>query len=169
MEFENPLLCSILRKSCTPPLLIKGISLNIACMNKNHAPLTYKAITRQIEISVRPLFLEDQSVPDEDIYVWAYTVRIDNKGGETVQLLTRHWHITNARGERYDVEGDGVVGETPLLEPGDHFEYTSGTPLATPSGLMHGTYTMENERGERFDVTIPAFSLDSPYQPVRLN
>lgn len=129
----------------------------------------YTATTRQIRVSVRPTYLEDQSAPVDNHFVWAYNVTIENLGAETVQLLSRHWRITDARGEQHEVRGPGVIGEQPVLEPGDTYEYTSGTPLATPSGIMGGTYQMENERGEAFDIEIPAFSLDSPYQPVRLN
>src|SRR5262249_51501201 len=98
-----------------------------------------------------------------------YHVKIENMGSETVQLRSRYWRITDSKGEVHEVRGPGVVGEQPTLEPGDYFEYTSGTPLATPSGIMTGTYQMENERGEGFDIVIPPFSLDSPYQLVRLN
>jgi len=129
----------------------------------------YAATTRQIRVTVKPTYLDDKSAPDDGHFVWAYEVTIENMGAETVQLIARHWKITDARGETHEVRGAGVVGEQPTLEPGDRFGYTSGTPLATPSGIMQGTYLMENERGERFDITIPAFSLDSPYQPVRLN
>lgn len=129
----------------------------------------YSAITRSIRIIVKPLFLEDQSSPAESHYVWAYHVRIENQGGETVQLRTRYWRITDAMGVVKEVRGPGVVGEQPVLEPGDSFEYTSGTPLGTPSGIMLGTYQMETPDGEMFDVEIPAFSLDSPHQNVRLN
>ena len=92
---------------------------------------------------------------------------IENRGPDTVQLRSRHWRITNARGEVCEVRGPGVVGEQPRLEPGDEFEYTSGVPLTTPSGIMTGSYQMENGHGESFDVEIPAFSLDSPHQPVK--
>ena len=119
--------------------------------------------TREIEVRVIPLYLDDQSQPDEDHYVWAYQVAIENTGGETVQLLSRYWHITDARGRVQEVRGAGVVGEQPVLGPSETFEYTSGTPLATPSGIMVGSYRMETEQGESFDVAIPAFSLDSPY------
>lgn len=129
----------------------------------------YEATTHDIRVSVRPTFLPDQSAPTDNHFVWAYHVRIENLGGATVQLISRIWRITNAKGEMHEVRGPGVVGEQPTLEPGDFFEYTSGTPLSTPSGIMGGTYQMENERGETFDVQIPAFSLDSPYQAVRLN
>ena len=129
----------------------------------------YSAVTRQIRVTVEPTYLDDKSAPDDQHFVWAYEVTIENKGAETVQLISRHWRITDARGETHEVRGSGVIGEQPVLEPGDFFNYTSGTPLATPSGIMTGTYQMENERGETFDIEIPAFSLDSPYQPIRLN
>jgi ApaG protein len=96
-------------------------------------------------------------------------VIIENQGPETVQLLSRHWMITNARGELTEVKGPGVVGEKPVLKPGESFEYTSGTPLNTPSGMMGGAYQMESESGERFDIEIPTFSLDRPNQGVLMN
>jgi ApaG protein len=96
-------------------------------------------------------------------------VRIENNGKETVQLRSRYWRITDNRGQVQEVRGPGVVGEQPVLRPGESFEYTSGTPLATPSGIMVGAYHMETKGGESFAVRIPAFSLDSPHQPVRLN
>jgi ApaG protein len=130
---------------------------------------TYTSTTRHIRVSVVPTYLDDKSAPEDGHFVWAYEVMIENMGSETVQLLSRHWRITDARGETHEVRGTGVIGEQPTLEPGDKYNYASGTPLATPSGIMAGTYQMENERGERFDVVIPAFSLDSPYQPVRLH
>jgi ApaG protein len=126
-------------------------------------------MTRSIRVSVEPLYLEDQSSPSDDHYVWAYQVKIENEGSETVQLLNRHWRITDAMGRMQEVRGAGVVGEQPTLKPGEAFEYTSGTPLATPSGIMVGTYEMTTPAGERFDVAIPAFSLDSPYQSRRVN
>lgn len=129
----------------------------------------YSQVTRSIRITVQPTFLEDQSVPAESHYVWAYHVRIENEGAETVQLRTRYWRITDGRGRVQEVRGPGVVGEQPVLEPGGSFEYTSGTPLATPSGIMTGSYRMETRQGEAFDVAIPAFSLDSPHQPMNLN
>ena len=129
----------------------------------------YSSITRSIRVSVEPIFLEDQSSPSDDHYVWAYQVKIENAGSETVQLLNRHWRITDAMGRMQEVQGEGVVGEQPTLQPGQAFEYTSGTPLGTPSGIMVGSYEMETAAGERFEIEIPAFSLDSPYQPRRLN
>ncbi len=129
----------------------------------------YSATTKAIRVSVKPIFLDDQSTPSEDHYVWAYQVTIENTGSGTVQLINRHWRITDAQGRMQEVKGEGVVGEQPRLGPGQLFEYTSGTPLTTPSGLMMGSYEMEDERGQRFDIDIPAFSLDSPYQARQLN
>jgi ApaG protein len=129
----------------------------------------YTAITRNIEVTVETSYLETHSSPDDSQYFWAYRVTIENQGKETVQLLSRHWMITNARGEFTEVKGPGVVGEQPLLKPGQNFVYTSGCPLDTPSGMMGGSYLMETERGERFDIEIPTFSLDRPNQGVLLN
>ena len=129
----------------------------------------YSAVTRQITVTVKPVYLEDQSSPRDNHFVWAYHVRIENRGGNTVQLRSRYWHITDALGRVQEVRGAGVVGEQPVLKPGQAFEYTSGTPLPTPSGIMTGTYQMETEGGELFDIAIPAFSLDSPHQAARLN
>lgn len=129
----------------------------------------YERTTRNISVTVTPIFLEDQSEPDENHFVWAYQVRIENHGPDTVQLRSRYWHITDANGLVQEVRGSGVVGEQPVLEPGQSFEYTSGTPLATPSGIMVGSYQMQTNEGDLIEVDIPAFSLDSPHQVVRLN
>lgn len=129
----------------------------------------YAQTTRSITVTVEPFYLDDQSVPEENHYVWAYHVRIQNHGEQTVQLLTRFWRITDSLGNVQEVRGDGVVGEQPILNPGDSFEYTSGTPLPTPSGIMVGAYQMLAQSGERFDVEVPAFSLDSPYQAVQIH
>ena len=129
----------------------------------------YIANTRGIAVSVEPTYLETRSSPESSQYLWAYRVIIENQGRETVHLLSRHWMITNARGELTEVKGPGVVGEQPVLKPGERFEYTSGAPLNTPSGMMGGAYQMESERGERFDIEIPTFSLDRPNQGLFLN
>ena len=129
----------------------------------------YNAVTRDISVNVTPYFIEDQSSPEEAEYIWAYQVNIENKGEATVHLRSRHWKITDAGGHVQEVRGAGVVGEQPTLRPGESFEYTSGTPLATPSGIMSGHYTMESDEGESFEIEIPAFSLDSPYETVSLN
>jgi ApaG protein len=129
----------------------------------------YNATTLGITVSVQPLFLEEQSAPAEGRYVWAYHVVIENRGGEQVQLLNRHWRITNGVGRIEEVRGPGVVGQQPVLAPGERFEYTSGTPLSTPSGIMMGSYEMVRQDGSRFEIAIPAFSLDSPYEAKRVN
>ncbi|RAU23826.1 Co2+/Mg2+ efflux protein ApaG [Paramagnetospirillum kuznetsovii] len=129
----------------------------------------YSQTTRDIVVTVKPFYLDDQSSPTDNHYVWAYRVRIENRGGRTVQLMNRHWIITDGIGRVQEVKGPGVVGEQPVLRPGDGYEYTSGTPLPTPSGIMHGTYEMADEDGSTFDIVIPAFSLDSPHDRPRLN
>ncbi len=129
----------------------------------------YEAITDGIKVTVRPVFLEDQSQPEQNHYVWAYHVRIENLGERTVQLLNRHWRITDAAGRTQEVRGPGVVGEQPILKTGEFFEYTSGTPLATPSGMMAGTYEMEDREGRLIEVEVPAFSLDSPHGSTQVH
>jgi ApaG protein len=130
----------------------------------------YSKTTRGIRVSVRSFYLADQSQPDEGKFVWAYRIKIENQGRETVQLLRRTWHITDANGRTQRVHGPGVVGQQPTIEPGESFEYTSGTPLDTPSGFMTGAYHMVvSGSGEEFDVAIPIFSLDSPHQHGRVH
>ena len=129
----------------------------------------YAETTHDIRVAVQPIYLDEQSSPEEGNYVWAYQVRIENQGRETVQLLSRYWHITDAVGRVQEVRGPGVIGEQPVLAPGETFEYTSGCPLATPSGIMVGSYEMQREDGQRFEVSIPAFSLDSPHHSGRVN
>ena len=129
----------------------------------------YKATTRAIQVMVQPQYLPAQSEPEKSQFVWAYTVRIENGGDVAVQLRSRHWKITDGLGRLQEVKGPGVVGKTPLLRPGEVFEYTSGTPLSTPSGIMGGTYQMVDEAGEKFDIEIPTFSLDTPTVQRSLN
>ena len=129
----------------------------------------YRTATRNIEVLVTPRFLPERSSPDNSYFFWAYTIEITNRGPETVQLKTRHWRITDAHGRQQEIRGAGVVGETPVLEPGKSFEYTSGVPLPTPSGFMVGTYGMVTANGESFEVNIPAFSLDSTHAARTIN
>lgn len=129
----------------------------------------YEAVTRDIRISVTPQFLEDQSSPEESYFFWAYTIEIVNEGEEFVQLKSRHWQITDSRGMTENVRGAGVVGQTPVIRPGEKFSYTSGCPLVTPSGMMVGQYQMTSASGEIFDVAVPAFSLDSPFTVRSVN
>jgi ApaG protein len=129
----------------------------------------YSETTRSIKVTVRPFYLDQHSSPDESRYVWAYHVRIENEGGETVQLRNRHWRITDALGRLHEVRGPGVVGEEPVLQPGQSFEYTSSCPLTTPWGSMVGDYEMETRGGEKFLIHVPNFSLESPQEKRRLN
>jgi ApaG protein len=129
----------------------------------------YTETTRSIQIDVEPFYLAEQSEPDKERWVFGYRVRIENHGTETVRLLTRHWRITDGLGRVVEVRGEGVVGEQPRLEPGESFQYTSGTPLPTPTGIMVGSYQMVSGTGERFDVEIPPFSLDAPGARGRVN
>ena len=129
----------------------------------------YQAVTRDIEVIVTPRFLPDRSSPDNGYFFWAYTIEITNRGTQTVQLKTRHWKITDAHGRLQEVRGAGVVGEQPVLKPGESFEYTSGVPLPTPSGFMLGTYGMETPDGDSFDIEVPAFSLDSAHAKHTIN
>ncbi len=123
---------------------------------------TFEQTTDGIRVSVAAAYLEEQSDADENRHVWAYQVRLENTGTMTVQLLTRRWRITDGGGRAHEVIGDGVVGDKPVLKPGDHFEYSSGTPLSTSSGFMTGIFQMIDNAGRRFAVQVPAFSLDGP-------
>ena len=127
------------------------------------------AVTQNIAVSVETQFLDGDSDPDAHYFVWAYRITIENRGDETVQLLTRHWQITDAIGRLQEVRGEGVVGEQPVLAPGASFTYSSGTPLSTASGFMRGSYQMQSTKGDRFDIDVPAFSLDSPHADGLLN
>jgi ApaG protein len=129
----------------------------------------YEAVTRGIRIRVTPQYLEDQSTPEDSEFFWAYTIDIANESGETVQLRSRVWRITDGHGQTEEVRGPGVVGETPTIPPGKSFSYTSGCPLRTPSGIMVGSYQMVDAKGQMFDVAIPAFSLDSPFAVRSMN
>ena len=129
----------------------------------------YIAITNDIQVTALPDFLMERSDPAQDRYFWSYTIEIANLGRVRVQLLSRHWVIIDANGRREEARGPGVVNEQPVLEPGETFRYVSGCPLATPSGMMQGSYRMATDAGETFDIEIPAFSLDSPLSRPTLN
>ncbi len=129
----------------------------------------YEAVTCGIRVRVTPRYMDDQSNPEENYFFWAYTVDIANEGADTVQLKARHWRITDAVGHTEEVRGAGVVGQTPVIPPGETFSYTSGCPLTEPSGIMVGSYRMAGPGGAMFDIAIPAFSLDSPFVVRSLN
>ena len=122
----------------------------------------YQAETNSIRIEVTPHYVEERSDPSRGRFFWAYRVTIENAREDTVQLVSRYWHITDSQGKVEEVRGAGVIGEQPVLGPGDRFEYTSGCPLPTPSGLMRGSYMFVDETGDQFEAIIPAFSLDMP-------
>jgi ApaG protein len=125
-----------------------------------------EAITKDIRVHVESEFAPGRSNPPQNQWFFYYTIRIINEGRETVQLLSRHWVITDAMGAMREVRGPGVVGKQPRLEPGQSFEYTSGCDLTTPFGSMRGTYQMINDRQEHFDIEIPMFTLTEPYTTV---
>jgi ApaG protein len=127
------------------------------------------ATTGGITVSVETAYIEKDSDPDNQYFVWAYRIKIENNSANTVQLLSRHWKITDALGRQQEVKGAGVVGEQPVLAPGASFSYSSGTPLQTPSGFMRGTYAMRADNGREFDIEIPAFSLDCPHDEAQLH
>jgi ApaG protein len=141
-------------------MMLHGLE-RFACM--------YRAVTRRIEVTVEPNFLPERSSVENRQYFWSYTIVITNTGQETVQLRTRHWIITDAVGRKQEVRGEGVIGEQPVLAPGERFEYTSYVPLPTASGFMTGRYQMVSESGERFEIDVPTFSLDSPDSKRVLN
>jgi ApaG protein len=125
----------------------------------------YTRTTHAICVSVLPIYLKTQSHPHDNVYVWAYSVCIENGGNQTFQLMSRHWKITDALGRVQEVRGGGVIGEQPILRPGEIFGYTSSVTLTLPSGVMVGSYQMQNtSSGESFEVPIPLFSLDSPHE-----
>ena len=123
----------------------------------------YSKTTNGVTVTVTPYFLDDQSSPQESHFVWAYQVNITNLGNSSIQVSHRNWLIIDANGKVINVQGEGVVGEFPIIEPGQTFEYTSGTPLKTNSGIMQGFYLVSQDNGEKLKIDIPAFSLDSPY------
>lgn len=116
----------------------------------------------ELSVQVRPRYLEEHSNPEDQHFVFAYTVTIRNTGERTAKLMSRHWIITDANNQVEEVRGDGVVGEQPVLKPGESYEYTSGCPLPTPVGSMRGTYQCLADDGTRFDATIPEFVLSMP-------
>ena len=124
---------------------------------------TSEAVTQSVRVEVESQYAPEHSQPFQNHWFFYYTVRITNEGDETVQLMSRHWIIRDAGGHTEEVKGPGVVGEQPVLAPGESFQYTSGCPLATSSGVMRGTYQMVTADGRQFDVEIAPFALHEPY------
>ncbi|WP_262693470.1 Co2+/Mg2+ efflux protein ApaG [Kordiimonas aquimaris] len=131
--------------------------------------MTFEAVTDGIRVAVQSYFLDDQSEPSENQYVWAYRIKIMNESEKSVQLMARQWVIINGEGLTKEVSGEGVIGEQPIILPGQHYVYTSGTPLTTATGFMRGQYEMQDENGDHFFIEIPNFSLDSPYYALNVN
>lgn len=129
----------------------------------------YEQETAGVMVRVEPRFLPEQSEPEDGRFVWAYSIEIENRSPATVQLLSRFWRITDENGLTQEVRGAGVVGEQPVIQPGKTFRYTSMCPLAAPSGVMLGAYSMVRADGETFDIAVPAFALDSPHQQRMVN
>jgi ApaG protein len=129
----------------------------------------YEKTTHDVRVRVVPEYQAEQSSPEEEYYFWSYTIEIQNDGSVPVQLKTRFWRITDGTGRTEEVRGPGVVGQTPVIEPGQSFTYTSGCPLPTPSGIMVGSYQMSGDGEKLFDVAVPAFSLDSPFTVKSVN
>ncbi len=135
-----------------------------------NAPLTqYEQRTDDVVIRVEPEFLAEQSNPSDSRFIWAYTVEIDNQSQQDLTVMERFWQIADSRGQVQEVRGAGVVGETPIVRSGETFRYTSGAPLTAPSGMMRGSYTVTDEKGDSFDIIVPTFLLDSPHDGHRLN
>jgi ApaG protein len=130
----------------------------------------YEQETAGVIERVEPQFLPEESEPDEGRYVWAYTIEIENRSPDSLQLISRFWKITDENGLTQEVRGPGVIGQQPVIEPGESFRYTSAAPLAAPSGVMLGAYSMQRvDNGEAFDIAVPAFALESPHQSRMLN
>jgi ApaG protein len=129
----------------------------------------YEQETSGLVVRVEPQFLPEESAPDEGRFVWAYTIEIENRSTDPVQLVSRFWRITDENGLTQEVRGPGVIGQQPVIGPGQSFRYTSAAPLAAPSGVMLGAYSMQREGGEAFDIAVPAFVLDSPHQTKLAN
>lgn len=131
--------------------------------------MLYENTDQDIKITVCPIFINDHSEPEEQKFLWAFYVRVENLGSEPVQLVSRYWKIVDGLGHICEIQGEGVVGEQPFILPGQDFEYASSTPLSTPSGIMSGYYSMLKSSGEAFAVKTPVFSLDSPYHSKTLH
>jgi len=131
--------------------------------------MSYERTTGDISVRVTPRFMDADSDPAREHYLWAYTVEIANGGPHAVQVLSRRWQIVDGFGQMQEVYGNGVIGKQPVIEPGDTFSYTSGTPLPTPSGIMLGALEVRDDNGSIYEIIIPVFSLDSPHDRARVN
>ena len=138
-------------------------------MRENGLMNTFERRTHDVIVRVESDYLDDQSSPSESRFIWAYTVEIENQTDKDLTVVERCWQIADSRGQVQNVRGAGVVGEQPVVKPGETFRYTSGAPLSAPSGMMLGNYSMQTPEGDRFDVDIPPFLLDSPHEGLVFN
>ena len=132
-------------------------------------PALFEQRTKDIIVRVEPEYLAEQSNPSNGQFIWAYTVEIDNQSDDDLRVTGRYWHIADSRGQVQEVRGEGVVGEKPVVKAGEQFRYTSGAPLSAPSGMMSGSYRVESDNGYAYDIDIPVFVLDSPYEGTLFN
>lgn len=132
-------------------------------------PAAYECRTKDVIVRVEPEYLAEQSNPSDSRFIWAYTVEIDNQSQDDLRVTGRYWHIADSRGQVQEVRGQGVVGEKPVVKAGEQFRYTSGAPLSAPSGMMSGSYRVEPESGDAYDIDIPVFVLDSPFEGTMFN
>lgn len=132
-------------------------------------PALFEQRTQDVIVRVEPEYLAEQSNPSDNRFIWAYTVEIDNQSPFDLRVTGRYWHIADSRGQVQEVRGQGVVGEKPVVKAGEQFRYTSGAPLSAPSGMMSGSYRVEPDSGEPYDVEIPVFVLDSPFEGTMFN
>ena len=128
-----------------------------------YAGAMYEQETAGVMVRVEPQFLPEESEPDDGHFVWAYTIEIENRRADPVQLMSRFWRITDENGLTQEVRGEGVIGQQPVIAPGQRFRYTSAAPLSAPSGVMGGAYSMQGAKGDIFDIDVPLFALDSPH------
>lgn len=136
---------------------------------KNYSTYPYSLVTSGIRVSVKTNFLSDQSDEDKNLWVWSYHILIENNRAERVQLIDRYWKITDETGHIKEVKGSGVIGQQPIINPKNTFQYSSGTPLSKPSGFMNGTYNMIYKGNKPLKIIIPTFSLDIPLKNIVLN
>lgn len=135
----------------------------------NKDEFDYELITNNVQVKVRPIWIEENTIPEENIYFWAYIVKIINLSSMDIKLMRRYWCITNSEGKKTEVKGDGVIGEQPNILVGKSYKYCSGTSLDTPSGFMYGMYYINSKTQKDIEIVIPSFSLDCPYQKVSMN
>jgi ApaG protein len=158
-----------LQEGVTQDNTLVTCAADVVSMHRLDRERMYEATTEDIVVRVEPAYARDRSDPETGQHFWTYDITIENGSASSVQLMRRYWLITDGMGRRHEVKGQGVVGEQPIIPPGQSYRYTSGCPLPTRHGFMQGSYAMVDEDGRTFDITIPLFSLDIPEDRKRLN